>query len=310
MTPRDLPAFAKLHRDTHRLLAPANAPDPDDVHLAGMFRALEHLPLEVVARAYLAHQRDPERGRFVPRPADLIHAINSAITADGRPSADEAWATALRSRDEAATVVWTDEAARAFAIARPVLEAGDEVGARMAFRQAYDRLVDLARFERRAPAWTASLGTSKELQRLELEAALADGRLPRDPRNLPPGVQDAITGAALARLPGRATFGTLLLELADQAEEEASTCPPDVRERLRAIADDVARRGQVTASRDLEARERTRELQQEAARRVNDAGGPSIADVVEEGEAERLSGRRLLEAVRNGLSFRRKGARA
>ena len=37
---------------------------------------------------------------------------------DGRPGADEAWAIALGALDEADTVVWTDEMAEAFAIAR------------------------------------------------------------------------------------------------------------------------------------------------------------------------------------------------
>ena len=72
---------------------------------------------------------------------------------DGRPGADEAWAIALEALDEACSVVWCGEIQQAFAIARPVLVAGDKIGARMAFRNAYDRLVRDARVQRKPERW-------------------------------------------------------------------------------------------------------------------------------------------------------------
>jgi len=42
---------------------------------------------------------------------------------DGRPDADEAWA--MMPQDELASVVWTDEMAKAWGIVMPLLEAGD-----------------------------------------------------------------------------------------------------------------------------------------------------------------------------------------
>ena len=62
----------------------------------------------------------------------------------------------LASLDESETVVWTDQVAEAAAVARPILEAGDDVGARMAFRDAYERIV---RERVDEPRWFPSLGS-------------------------------------------------------------------------------------------------------------------------------------------------------
>lgn len=90
---------------------------------------------------------------------------------DGRPSGDEAWAIALQSSDEAETVVWNGEIQKAMAAARPILEAGDKIGARMAFREAYERIVRVNRESGIAPVWEASLGWDKERRALAIESA-------------------------------------------------------------------------------------------------------------------------------------------
>lgn len=113
------------------------------------------------------------RGRLTL--ADILERMTSA---DGRPDADEAWMNALLAEDEAATVVWTEEAQKAFAIARPALAIRDKVGARMAFKAAYDRMVKAAR-ERNEPArWSASLGYDVEERRHVLENAVLAGHIP------------------------------------------------------------------------------------------------------------------------------------
>lgn len=78
---------------------------------------------------------------------------------DGRPSADEAWSTAIQAGDEANTVVWTAETEKAYWAASHLLNAGDKVGARMAFREAYEREVSNARQASKPIAWKATLGT-------------------------------------------------------------------------------------------------------------------------------------------------------
>jgi hypothetical protein len=107
--------------------------------------------------------------------AEILERLNEG---DGRPSSDEAWATALGALDDAETVVWTNEAQLAFAIARPVLSAGDKVGARMAFRDAYDRIVQENREVGKHAEWSASLGWDKERRVHALKRAESAGMLP------------------------------------------------------------------------------------------------------------------------------------
>lgn len=92
----------------------------------------------------------------------------------GHPTANEAWALVLASHDEAETVVWTEQIAEAAGIAQPVLDAGDEVGARMAFRDAYDRIL---RERPDAPKWFASLGTDHGRRTAAIEKAIRAGLL-------------------------------------------------------------------------------------------------------------------------------------
>jgi hypothetical protein len=141
------------------------------------FRAMSAYPLEVVQGALDAHLSDPKRGQFLPMPADVVAQIDRIVANDGRPGAEEAWALALRSTDEGDTIVWTAEAAEAMGICAPILSAGDEVGARMAFKEAYTRLVDAARRERRVPKWTPSLGHDPERRDKAIAAAVSAGQL-------------------------------------------------------------------------------------------------------------------------------------
>lgn len=96
---------------------------------------------------------------------------------DGRPSGDEAWAIALQSSDEAETVVWNGEIQKAMAAARPILDAGDKIGARMAFKEAYERIVRANREQGVSPVWVASLGWDKERRALAIESAHSLGLL-------------------------------------------------------------------------------------------------------------------------------------
>lgn len=167
---------------------------------AAFFQALERWPLNAVLAGLDAHVRDPERGRFLPMPADVIAQIDAIIAADGRPGAEEAWAIAMLSRDETETVVWTAEIAEALGIARPILDARDEVGARMAFKETYIRLVDEARRERRPATWSASLGFDPARRTKAICAGVEAGRL--QPTALPPPEGPAVPLLELANAPG------------------------------------------------------------------------------------------------------------
>ncbi len=92
----------------------------------------------------------------------------------GHPSANEAWALVLASQDESDTVVWTEQIAEAAGAAQPVLDVGDEVGARMAFRDAYERIL---RERQEKPRWFASLGTDAGRRAAALDKAVRAGLL-------------------------------------------------------------------------------------------------------------------------------------
>ena len=92
----------------------------------------------------------------------------------GHPTANEAWGLVLASRDESDTVVWTEQIAEAAGVAQPVLDVGDEVGARMAFRDAYERIL---RERPEKPRWFPSLGSDPQRRAAALERAARAGLL-------------------------------------------------------------------------------------------------------------------------------------
>lgn len=99
---------------------------------------------------------------------------------DGRPGKDEAWAIALASSDEFDTVVMTDEIQLALNAARAVLDAGDKIGARMAFISAYERFVTEARASAQPVNWHVSLGFDAGRRVAAINKAAELQRIPRD----------------------------------------------------------------------------------------------------------------------------------
>lgn len=106
----------------------------------------------------------------------IVERINQA---DGRPGANEAWGIALSAFDEAQTVVLNDEITEAMGAARPVMNSGDDVGARMAFRDAYERIVRNNRSVGSKPKWYPSLGHDPLLRVDAIKAAEERGLLTR-----------------------------------------------------------------------------------------------------------------------------------
>ena len=142
------------------------------------FKALGQYSIEQFRMGLNGHCIDKQRGRFTPKPADIIEQIDGATGGDGRPSDDEAWAIALTSQDEADSVVWTQETAEAFGICQSVMATGDKVGARMAFKDAYNRLVAASRQSGRPAQWNASLGWDLDRRAKVIEKAVTAGLLP------------------------------------------------------------------------------------------------------------------------------------
>lgn len=97
---------------------------------------------------------------------------------DGRPEPSEAWAIALSATDENCSVVLTQEIHRALSAARPVLDKGDVVGARMTFLNVYERLVYDSRRLAAPVSWELSQGHDPQRRLSDIEEAERLGRLP------------------------------------------------------------------------------------------------------------------------------------
>ncbi|WP_431484181.1 hypothetical protein [Pseudomonas solani] len=202
------------------------------------------------------------------------NVIRHLVAQDGRPEANEAWAIAMTSYDEAETVLVTPEIQQAAASAESVFRAGDKIGARMAFIATYERLVTTARQVGTVPKWTLSLGHDADRRVIAIESAERLGRLPA------PQAQALITQHAVGQITaeGRAIVGLLagpassgLLALtADEKTREALAAEAragegkfslDVREQLDSIRQGLATsRGQKDEERRAERLKERRDL--------------------------------------------------
>lgn len=189
-----------------------------EVRPAGLLAMSDELmayPLEL-SRAALSRVRRECRRLTL---ADILERID---TADGRPLADEAWATAILAMEESETFIWTLETQQAFAVARPLMEINDRVGARMAFHDAYARLVQEARARHVPVAWSPSLGWDVDRRREVLEIAVANGRLAAAyAQGLLPGPDRASAAKAVEALTLAASDGVVVGDR-DNAERTAA----------------------------------------------------------------------------------------
>jgi len=242
MSEDDFDTFVAMHDSVCAMISRGKYVASDE-STALFFNAMRRYSLATVRAAFDAHVGDAERGKFVPVPADLIAQIEGMLRDDGRLGAEEAWALAVRAQDERETVVWTAEIAQAFNAARPVLDRGDDVGARMAFREAYGRIVTAARADMAPVRWQATLGHDLERRQVAIEAAIAAGRL-----------VDVTTGAAsdVLQLPGPRASAVLLLagESAPNLEVDPADpdhvpipAPPEARAALLALRDRLRGQG-------------------------------------------------------------------
>ena len=95
-----------------------------------------------------------------------------------RPSANEAWGTLPRS--ERRSVVWTTETSEAFGEIREILDRGDEVGARLAFREIYERKVRESEDSGIPVKWEFSGGDDQGERIRVLQTAVAQNKIPKE----------------------------------------------------------------------------------------------------------------------------------
>ncbi len=186
MSPEDKKTLLQLLTKT---MAAYGKPLPEAGIINAWIETLNPFPMRVIEMAFASYRA--ENGEFAPVPAGIA---KRCTLMDGRPTDAEAWAIALTSQDESDTVVWTTEIAVAFGICRPVLTVGDEVGARMSFRDAYNRLVADARGNFRPVKWEVSFGWDSTKRESAIGRAVVAGLLDAPPDMLALPNQSGIDG--------------------------------------------------------------------------------------------------------------------
>lgn len=189
MLEADKKQFGQIVRST-LLVCGGSAPDADVLRI--WWASLQSYGIDAVSAAFSEYAM---RGKYTPKPADIL-AILDRMLPDGRPGADEAWA--MIPMDEYTSAVMTQEMADALHVAQPLLDAGDKIAARMAFKEAYSRIVDTNKRNGVKPSWFPSLGQDKEGREAVLAEAVRLGRLNADhaigllpPEKIAPMLQNA-----------------------------------------------------------------------------------------------------------------------
>lgn len=165
-------------------------------------------------------------------PGAIIEEINRN---DGRPGAEEAWAMLPTCEEE--STVWTEEMRSAWGVAVSLIEAGDKVGARMAFKEAYQRKVEDSRTNKVPVKWEVSLGLDPYRREEALNKAVRAGYL----------TQDQVSGM----LPYHSASGPVAALLSNGDPKLLIAAQPTEEEKAKALArlkqlkDVIARGGAV-----------------------------------------------------------------
>lgn len=131
------------------------SPEKISTEMALMYwNALRNREIDDIRTAINRHIQDENRGRFFPLPADIAAQLPKA--SDLWLTADEAWAMCPKNEQSSAAVC--DEIMGALEVANELIWSDDMIAARRAFIDNYNRQVDEAKREGRAPKWWTSLG--------------------------------------------------------------------------------------------------------------------------------------------------------
>jgi hypothetical protein len=166
-----------------------------DTVMALWWKLLEHYSIYEVNEALASHMRT---SKFCPTPADIISCISSK---DGRPTADEAWASIPHSENE--SVIWTEEMAQAYGVAAPLIENGDKVAARRAFIDRYEWLVAKARESGTSMKVMPSFGFDAAGRESAIQKAIDKGLISKSKASLylpKKATESAITFDAIKRI--------------------------------------------------------------------------------------------------------------
>lgn len=151
--------------------------DATQVKVNIYWSTLGQYPIQLVKAAANAWVLKSE---FMPKPADLIKLLGGN---NKHLSADEAWSLAIMASDESNTVVWTQEMAQAWSLARIVYEDGDHIGARRTFIERYESLVNQSILFNKPVEIFVSIGFDKSKREDAINKAIFSGLLTHEKAN-------------------------------------------------------------------------------------------------------------------------------
>lgn len=118
--------------------------------------------------------------KWFPKLAELreLAGVLGGAVIDGRPGPEEAWARMPKGeRIEDDSILWCEEERTAYSACRSLLLEGDHIGARMAFKERYERELAEARAKGRPARWVMSAGYDIAHRLTTLAAAVREKRL-------------------------------------------------------------------------------------------------------------------------------------
>jgi hypothetical protein len=121
--------------------------------------------------------------KWFPKLAELRELAGTLpdTLSDGRPGPEEAWARMpKRERMEDDSIVWCEEERIAYGACRSLLLDGDQIGARMAFKERYEKELAEARSQKRPVQWTMSVGYDVDHRLATLANAVQEKRMSLD----------------------------------------------------------------------------------------------------------------------------------
>lgn len=169
MQERDKQEFAQVVRATFNNYG-REAPMQETLRM--WWALLADFDIVDVRQAFMKHiTADP---KFPPTGGAILEILNAGKS-NGRIGPEEAWSLAVRACDESETVIMNNEIAEAWGVCKPIMDLGDEVGARMAFKEAYQRISGAAK---QPPKWWPSIGNDPHKRDVALSEAKRQGLLP------------------------------------------------------------------------------------------------------------------------------------
>lgn len=196
----------------------------------------------------IAFRRARYELKWFPKLAELrtLSGALSDAPNDGRPGPEEAWARMPKGEHmEDDSVVWCEEERAAYSACRSLLLDGDQIGARMAFKERYERELAEARSHERPVRWTMSAGYDTGHRLSTLASAVQENRLslasalnfvPGDRLNefammLPPAEAKGLLTGKVDKLPDLPGLAGVLakMQMEGVVPEELKVDPPSLR---------------------------------------------------------------------------------